>query len=203
MTSWNAFEHDGFNGFRSIGYNARNGGGGCPDLIITIAGMDAAVCCTTDLGIVSPTAGDSITYSESATTQAGTSFDGDYTVSATSIDTNGVCNYLIPFGPLWLVAASDEVCGDVSFAFFLTSLTMTIKYDTTTSKIIDIYFGGEYVPFGSGATQTHIFFRAESISEDLGVAIANQVTVCDYYRSGSARIYELIPGGTIEVNLDA
>ncbi len=27
MTSWNAFEHDGFNGFRSIGYNARNGGG--------------------------------------------------------------------------------------------------------------------------------------------------------------------------------
>lgn len=29
MTSWNAFEDDGFNGFRSIGFNARNGGLAC------------------------------------------------------------------------------------------------------------------------------------------------------------------------------
>lgn len=34
MTTWNAFEHDGFNGFRSIGYNARNGGVSHPDLYL-------------------------------------------------------------------------------------------------------------------------------------------------------------------------
>ncbi len=30
MTSWNAFEHDAFNGFASCGYNARNGGSCIP-----------------------------------------------------------------------------------------------------------------------------------------------------------------------------
>lgn len=163
----------------------------CPTLEITLAGIDATVCCF-DLGGAS-------------TTVTGLSVDGTYTIDPDNLapDGEGECLYLYDLGTCNYDSHSDGSCGALIVSRSI-DLILAVRFKPATQQVtlVRVYGVYEYTVGGEPVYDEVNIFRADAIAAALESPISNQLT-CDIAVVKDGFVFDLATGGTATFELPA